>query len=149
MVLIAAVIAGVCIWVATAPSGSSAATSTVGPANGGSGGAGPSPVSSASTSTRGVTAHTINVVFPVVSLNSLAGQEGFAEDAEYGEQQKAIDLYVKQINDDGGINGRKINPIITPFDPDQRGGHAGAVQDLDRRVAGRVRRARRDRGVDR
>ncbi len=115
--LIAAVIAGVTIWVATAPSGSSATTSTVGPANGGSVGAGPSPVSSASTSARGVTDHTINVVFPVVSLNSLAGQEGFAEDAEYGEQQKAIDLFVGQINKSGGINGRKINPIITTFDP--------------------------------
>jgi hypothetical protein len=52
-----------------------------------------------------------------VSLNSLAGQEGFAEDAEYGEQTKAIELFVKQINDSEGINGRKINPIITPFDP--------------------------------
>ena len=59
----------------------------------------------------------INVVFPVVSLNSLAGREGFAEDAEYGEQTKAIELFVKQINDAGGINGRKINPIITTFDP--------------------------------
>ena len=79
--------------------------------------AGPSPVSSASTSSRGVTAHTINVVFPEVSLNSLAGREGFAEDAEYGEQSKAIELFVKQINDSGGIDGRKINPIITTFDP--------------------------------
>jgi hypothetical protein len=74
-------------------------------------------VSSASTSTRGVTKQSINVVFPVVALNSLAGQEGFAADAEFGEQTKAIDLFVKQINDAGGINGRKINPIITSFDP--------------------------------
>jgi hypothetical protein len=64
-----------------------------------------------------VTAHSINVAFPVVSLNSLAGQEGFATDAEFGEQTKAINFYVKQINDAGGINGRKINPIITTFDP--------------------------------
>jgi hypothetical protein len=56
-------------------------------------------------------------VFPVVSLNSLAGQEGFANDAEFGEQTKAIQLFVKQINDAGGIYGRKINPIITTFDP--------------------------------
>ncbi len=117
VVLIAAVIVGVSFWVATAPSGSSATTSTVAQTNDGSGGAGPSPVSSASTSARGVTTHTINVVFPVVSLNSLAGEEGFAADAEYGEQQKAINLFVEQINDHGGIDGRKINPIITPFDP--------------------------------
>jgi hypothetical protein len=77
----------------------------------------PSPVSSASTSSRGVTAKSINVVFPEVSLNSLAGQEGFAADAEFGEQTKAIELFVKQINDAGGINGRKIKPIITTFDP--------------------------------
>ena len=79
--------------------------------------ASPSPVSGASTSSRGLTKDSINVVFPVVSLNSLAGKEGFAEDAEYGEQTKAIGLFVKQINDAGGINGRKINPIITNFDP--------------------------------
>jgi hypothetical protein len=76
-----------------------------------------SPVSSASTSSRGVNKHSINVVFPVVSLNSLAGREGFAEDAEYGEQTKAITLFVKQINDDGGIHGRKIDPIIVNYDP--------------------------------
>jgi len=80
-------------------------------------GAEPSPVSTASTSARGVTAHAINVVFPVVSLNSLAGREGFAEDAEFGEQTKAIQLFVKQMNSAGGINGRKINPIITGYDP--------------------------------
>jgi hypothetical protein len=77
----------------------------------------PSSVRSASTSSRGVTKSSINVVFPVVALNSLAGKEGFASDAEYGEQTKAIDLFVKHINDTGGINGRKINPIITSFDP--------------------------------
>ena len=56
-------------------------------------------------------------MFPVVSLNSLAGKEGFAQDAEFGEQTKAIQLFVKQVNTSGGINGRKINPIITNFDP--------------------------------
>ena len=80
-------------------------------------GTSPSQVNTASTSFRGVTKHGINVVFPVVSLNSLAGREGFATDAEYGEQSKAIRLFVQQINDSGGINGRNINPIITNFDP--------------------------------
>jgi len=77
----------------------------------------PTPVSQASTSARGVTGSTINVVFPVVSLNSLAGQEGFAQDAEYGEQSKAINFYVNRINRTGGIHGRKIHAIITSFDP--------------------------------
>jgi hypothetical protein len=96
--------------------GASVTSSTAGASTERAGG-GPAPVSSASTSSRGVTAHSINVVFPLVSLNSLAGQEGFAADAEYGEQSKAIKLFVKQVNDTGGINGRKINPIITSFDP--------------------------------
>jgi hypothetical protein len=78
----------------------------------------PTPVDQASTSTRGVTATTINVVFPVVSLNSLAGKIGFAEDAEFGEQKKAIKLFVDQINKSGGIHGRKINPIIVTFTPE-------------------------------
>jgi ABC-type branched-subunit amino acid transport system substrate-binding protein len=61
-------------------------------------------------------------MFPVVSLNSLAGKEGFATDAEYGEQTKAIQFYVKQVNDSGGINGRKINPVISTFDPTDEAG---------------------------
>ncbi len=107
------------VIVGTAACGSSASStaSSTTAASTGTASAGPSPVSSASTSSRGVTANSINVVFPVVSLNSLAGKEGFAEDAEYGEQTKAIELFVKQINDSGGINGRMINPIISTFDP--------------------------------
>jgi hypothetical protein len=79
--------------------------------------ASPSSVRTASPSSRGVTKSSINVVFPVVALNSLAGKEGFAADAEFGEQTKAIELFVKHVNGTGGINGRKINPIITSFDP--------------------------------
>ncbi len=106
----------VAIVVCTAACGAGAfSTSTAAASTEGSGR--PSPVSGASTSSRGVTAHSINVVFPVVSLNSLAGQEGFAADAEFGEQTKAIKLFVKQVNDTGGINGRTIDPIITTFDP--------------------------------
>ena len=77
----------------------------------------PAPVGSASTSTRGVSRNTINVVFPVVSLSSLAGQEGFAQDPEYAEQTKAINFYVNQVNKSGGINGRKIHALITNYDP--------------------------------
>jgi hypothetical protein len=83
----------------------------------GAAGAAPTPVSQASTSTRGVTKTSINVVFPVVNLNSLQGRLGFAEDAEYGEQVKAINLFVNHINTTGGINGRKVNAIISMFDP--------------------------------
>jgi hypothetical protein len=71
----------------------------------------------ASTSTAGVTARTIRVVFPVSNLSSLAASFGFAGDVEYSEQTKAIDLFVKLINDGGGINGRKIDASIVNFDP--------------------------------
>lgn len=74
-------------------------------------------VSQASTSARGVTATTINVAFPIANLDSLASTYGFAGDVEYTEQAKAINLFVDQINSSGGIDGRKINPIITNYDP--------------------------------
>ena len=77
----------------------------------------PTPVTQASTSTRGVSASTINVVFPLISFSSIEGEFEIESDAEYGEQTKAIHLFVNQINDAGGINGRKINPMIVSFDP--------------------------------
>jgi len=80
-------------------------------------GGGSSAVSRASTTTRGIVGRTINVVFPVVSLSSLAGKEGFAADVEFGEQTKAIHLFVNQINDHGGIHGRKIHAIVATFTP--------------------------------
>jgi len=113
-----AVVGAVLVGTAGCGASASSTTSTTGSSStSGTSGASPSSVSTASTSTRGVTADSINVVFPVVSLSSLAGQEGFASDPEYAEQTKAINFYVKQVNDAGGINGRKINPIITTFDP--------------------------------
>ena len=64
--------------------------------------AAPVPVSQASTSTRGVTATTINVAFPIANLDALASTYGFAGDVEYTEQAKAINLFVNQINDAEG-----------------------------------------------
>lgn len=78
---------------------------------------GAAPVSQASSSARGVTGSTINVVFPVANLDALASTYGFAGDYEYSEQAKAIHLFVDQINDGGGINGRTIDPIITSYNP--------------------------------
>jgi hypothetical protein len=75
------------------------------------------PPDEASTSSRGVTAHTIRVVFPVSNLSALSSSFGFAGDVEYSEQVKAIDLFVKAINDAGGIDDRTIDPMIVNFDP--------------------------------
>jgi hypothetical protein len=86
-------------------------------AQGGAGTSAPTPPDKASTSARGVVGRSINVVFPVTNLYSLASEIGFAGDPEDVEQVTAIKFYVKQINDSGGIEGRKINPIIVSFDP--------------------------------
>ena len=71
----------------------------------------------ASTSSVGVTSSTITVAFPISNLTALSSSLGFAGDIEYSEQTKAIDLFVDQINDHGGIHGRRIDPIIVNFDP--------------------------------
>lgn len=74
-------------------------------------------VDQASTSSRGVVGNTINVAFPVANLSALSGNLGFAGDAEDAQQARAIHTFVNAVNADGGINGRKINPIIANFDP--------------------------------
>lgn len=103
--LVVAVAAATAIWLGRAPQ--------VGASNGGA----TTLESAVAPSTRGVTATAINVVFPVVDLNSLSGRLGFAEDAEYGQQVTAIHIFVNAINDAGGINGRRIDPIISFYDP--------------------------------
>ncbi len=128
--VVTTVVAGTVVWVATAPSSSSTASATVGLSTGSSSGL--TSVSSASTSSRGVTSKEINVVFPVVSLSSLAGKEGFAEDAEFGEQTKAIRLFVGQINDQEGSTAEDQCRSSVNFDPTNESEHAGAVQDVDR-----------------
>ena len=115
--IIIAIVVGLVAWLVLAPTGTPGGSGSAGAAEVASSSTKATPVTQASTSSRGVTATTINVVFPVVAINSLAGKEGFAEDKEYNEQVPAIHLFVNQINNSGGINGRKINPIITQFDP--------------------------------
>ena len=113
--IVGGIVVGLVAWLVLAPSAGGA---------GSAGAAEPkltataqgTPVSQASTSDRGVTKTQINVVFPVVAVNSLAGKEGFAADKEFNEQLAAIHLYVNQVNKTG-INGRTINPIIAQFDP--------------------------------
>jgi Periplasmic binding protein len=110
--IVIGVVVGLVIWLTLAPSATAGAAETTLAAAGA-----PTPVSQASTSARGVSAHSINVVFPVVAINSEAGQLGFAEDKEYNQQTYSIHLYVNQINAAGGIHGRTINPIIVSYNP--------------------------------
>ncbi|HMK63530.1 MAG TPA: ABC transporter substrate-binding protein [Acidimicrobiales bacterium] len=79
-------------------------------------------VDQASTSSRGVTSSTVNVAFPVSNLTSLSSSLGFAGDVEFAAQAKAIHIFVNAINAHGGIDGRKINPIIATFDPTNEAG---------------------------
>jgi hypothetical protein len=121
--IVVAIVVALIAWLMLAPSGAPGGSGTAGAAevatqsSSAQSSTAPTPVSKASTSTRGVTKTAINVVFPVVAVNSLAGKEGFAADKEFNEQIPAIHLYVDQINKAGGINGRQINPIIVQFDP--------------------------------
>jgi hypothetical protein len=87
------------------------------------------PVGKASTSTRGLSAKSINVIFPVVNLQALSSQLGFAGDVEFTEQTKAIKLFVKEINDKGGINGRKINAVIANYNPLDAAGMRSLCKD--------------------
>jgi hypothetical protein len=120
VVVVLAIVVVLIAWLAFAPSGTPGGAGAAGAAErpgGSSTQTAATPVSQASTSDRGVSKTEINVVFPVVAINSQAGKFGFAQDKEYNEQIPAINLYVNQINRAGGINGRKINPMIVQFDP--------------------------------
>lgn len=79
-------------------------------------------IDQASTSSRGVVGDTINIAFPVSNLTSLASNFGFAGDAEDSAQTTAIHIFVNAINKAGGIDGRRINPIIATFDPTNEAG---------------------------
>jgi hypothetical protein len=114
LVLALAVVGGVVYGVSAGTSSSGGSTGPGGtPGLGNVSGVG---VDQASTSNRGVTGSTINVVFPVSNLPSLAANFGFQGDTEFGVQPAAIHTYVNAVNDAGGINGRRINPIIVRFD---------------------------------
>ena len=77
------------------------------------------------------------MVFPVISLSIAAGRLGLAEDKEYGDQTKAIHLFVNQINQAGGIHGRKINPMIVTFDPTDQAEHDALCASSGPRAARR------------
>ena len=111
VVIVVVIIAGVVVAIAVGGSSGSTKTKSSGtPAQ-------LSAVDEARTAAPGVSAASIRVVFPVVSLNSLAGRFGFASDIEYGKQEAAIHTFVNEINDQGGISGRKIDADIETYDP--------------------------------
>jgi Periplasmic binding protein len=109
-VVLVVVVAGVAIGVTASSSSKSPGANTglvTGPTT---------AVEKASTSSRGVTANSIRVVFPISNLTNLSSTMGFAGDVEFSEQTLAIHTYVNAINAAGGINGRMIIPDIVNFD---------------------------------
>jgi hypothetical protein len=110
-VLLLVIVGGVVFGITASSSSSKTPSSTV---------PRPAPLTApetASNSSRGVTATSIRVAFPVSNLTSLSTSFGFAGDIEYSEQEQAINTFVNAINAAGGINGRKIIPDIMNFDP--------------------------------
>jgi branched-chain amino acid transport system substrate-binding protein len=69
----------------------------------------------ASTSARGVTKDAITVVFPIIDLSAISNATGLGGTDEKSDQ--AIETFVGEINDGGGINGRKIDAKIEKFNP--------------------------------
>ncbi len=111
------VVAGAIVGIVVGTSGSGSTSSSASSASGLGTATKAVSVNDASTSTRGITADSINVVFPVPNLGALSSSYGFASDTEDYQQNNAINDFVNQINDSGGINGRRINAMIVPFDP--------------------------------
>ena len=114
-----------CSW---SPRSSSAASQ---PPTAGAGvgvaGAAPTPVSQASTSTRGVTKHQHQRGLPGGQPELAAGPgRDSPSDAEYGEQTKAIQLFVKQINDRRRDQRPQDQPDHHHLRPHQRDRHAVA-----------------------
>ena len=67
-------------------------------------------------STHGVTKHSVTIVFPVIDL-SASGQAVGLQGSSDETDPLGIKTYVKEINDAGGINGRKIDARIVKFKP--------------------------------
>jgi Periplasmic binding protein len=111
VVIVVVVIAGIAVAASSSSSSKNPTAATLPPS------AAQTALDQASTSSVGVTASTITVAFPVSNLDALSSTLGFAGDVEYSEQQKAINLFVSNVNQSGGINGRKIKADIVNIDP--------------------------------
>ena len=61
----------------------------------------------------GVTDDAIKVGITYVDLKAI----GDIASLDHGDYEKAFQNMVDQINEDGGINGRKIEPVFAPINP--------------------------------
>ncbi|HVM64283.1 MAG TPA: ABC transporter substrate-binding protein, partial [Acidimicrobiales bacterium] len=116
-VVVVAVVIGIVVAVASGGGGKSTGETVAASPTTAAAAATTVPFAQVPPSTRGITPTSIEVVFPVANLNALSDQIGFAGDPEFPEQPQAINFFVKEINDAGGINGRQIHASIVPYDP--------------------------------
>ena len=139
--IVIAIVVGLVAWLVLAPSGTPGGSGSAGAAEVAVEHHAPTPPSQASTSTRGVSATSINVVFPVVAINSLAGKEGFAA----GQGVQRADPGHPPLREPGQQRGRHQRPQDQPdhraVRPDQRRQHAVAVPAVDPGQPGRSSRS--------
>ena len=88
---------------------------------------GTSPASAASSSTPGVTATTIRVGIPYVDV---AAVKAVGVDINWGSVPDAFNAVIRNINAQGGINGRKIVPYIVAVNPTGPAAAASACTKL-------------------
>ena len=86
-----------------------------------------SPAAAASSSTPGVTATTIRVGIPYVDV---AAVKAVGVDIDWGSVPDAFNAVIKNINAQGGINGRKIVPYIVAVNPTGTAAAATACTEL-------------------
>ncbi len=90
---------------------------------------GPAPLTA---SDRGVTATSVKVGFTILDTANL-GRAGVGIGVSIEQQEAAWRAYVQDINDRGGLNGRKIDPVFAVYDPlsedSQRQGCLQLTQD--------------------
>jgi hypothetical protein len=68
-------------------------------------------------SDRGVTPTSVKIVFPWFEFDQSGRITGSALPNDAEDQEQAIRAYVNYYNATGGIGGRKIDPIITDYNP--------------------------------
>ena len=88
---------------------------------------GVSPATAASSSTPGVTATTIRVGIPYVDV---AAVKAVGVDIDWGSVPDAFNAVIRNINAQGGINGRKIVPYIVAVNPTGPAAAASACTKL-------------------
>ena len=148
--IVVAIVVGLVAWVVFAPSGTPGGTGGAGAAEVASASSTTAtPVSQASTSTRGVSKTEINVVFPVVAVNSQAGKFGFAD----GQGVQRADPRHQPLREPDQQVRRDQRSQDQPDDravrPEQRGQQQALCRQWTQGRPGRLRRRRRHRHLDR